>query len=182
MKLLILTLISLFLVISSIRSEYELTKAWQSICLINSCEATLQECINHSCFGKTNCKSCVEDYKPTCSKCVDDIFDVTAQIQLPGNINTIICDKNSQLHTTVCNFYCRGLFKPVSECEILNDFPVCNCVDSFTTTTTAPTTTTAAPTTTTTSATTKITTTTTTTPSTTAQVFGKYKYLTLIFN
>ena len=128
--------------ISSLRSRTSFNKAWQSQCLINSCEPTLQECISHACFGKANCKSCVEDYKPTCSKCVDDIFDETAQIQLPGiNSNTIICDSNNQMHTTVCNFFCRSLFKPFYKCEVLNSLPVCTCMDTLPTTTTTPTTT-----------------------------------------
>ena len=158
----------MILIIGSKRSENNFYKAWQSLCAINSCESTLQECINHACFGKANCKSCVEDYKPTCSKCVDDIYDETAQFQLPGsNIKTIVCDSKSQMHTTVCNFFCRSLFKPNFKCEVISDFPVCNCIDSFTTTTT----TTTKPTTpTTTTPTTTMPTTTTTT--TTKNPFG----------
>jgi hypothetical protein len=125
--------------ISSIRNENDPSKAWQSICTINSCQSTLEICINAACFGKANCKSCVEDYQSTCVRCVDDIYDETAQITLPDNRKTIICDMNNQLHTTVCNFYCRSLFIPKYKCEIINDIPVCNCGD---TTTPAPTTTT----------------------------------------
>ena len=129
--------------ISLIRNENDLTsKAWQSICKINSCESTLQECINDGCFGKISCKSCVEDYHTTCGRCVDDIYDEAAQITLPDNRKTIICDINNQLHTTVCNFFCRSLFKLNYKCEIISDMPVCNCIDASTTTTSTMTTTT----------------------------------------
>ena len=130
--------------ISSIKNEpSSLNKAWQSICKINSCESTLQECINDGCFGKVNCKSCVEDYHTTCGRCVDDIYDEAAQITLPDNRKTIICYMNNQLHITVCNFFCRSLFKLNYKCETIRDMPVCNCMDTTTltpTTTTLPTT------------------------------------------
>ena len=142
MKLISILLINLFLMISSIRNENDLSKAWQSICKINSCESTLQECINDGCFGKVSCKSCVEDYLPSCSRCVDDIYDEAAQITLPDNRKTIICDISNQLHTTVCNFFCRSLFKLNYKCEIISDMPVCNCMDASTTTTSTMTTTT----------------------------------------
>ena len=61
--------------ISSIRNENDLSKAWQIICQINSCESNLQDCINDGCFGKVGCKSCVEIYHTTCGRCVDDIYD-----------------------------------------------------------------------------------------------------------
>ena len=143
--------------ISSLRSKSSFNRAWQSICSINSCESTLQECISHACFGKANCKSCVEDYKLECSKCVDEIYDETAQIQLPGlNQNTIICDSNNQMHTTVCNFFCRSSFKPFYKCELISSIPICTCMDSLTTSTktTTPISTTPTPTTTTTKTTT----------------------------
>jgi hypothetical protein len=110
--------------------------------MINSCETTLQQCISIGCFGKANCKSCVEDFSPSCSRCVDDIFDETAQITLPDNRKTIICDANNQLHTTVCNFFCRSLFITNYKCEILSDLPVCNCKEIATSPPTTRTTTT----------------------------------------
>ena len=122
------------------RNESGLNKAWQSICKISSCEPLLQECISDGCFGKANCKSCVDDYEPSCSRCVDDIFDETAQISLPDSHKTIICDANNQLHTTVCNFYCRSLLKPNYKCEIISDITVCSCIDIMPSTTTASTT------------------------------------------
>ena len=129
--------------ISSIKNEpSSLNKAWQSVCTIYSCESTLQQCINVGCLGKANCKSCVEDYPTTCSKCVDDIYDETTQVTLPDNRKTIICDMNNQLHTTVCNFFCRSLFKPNYKCEVISDIPVCNCLDIATSSTTTSTTTT----------------------------------------
>lgn len=132
-----LSIIALFLMISSVRNEnyFKTSKAWQSICKINSCEATLTDCINHSCFGKENCRSCVEDYLPSCTRCVDDIYDATALITLPDNRKTIICDMMNQLHLTVCNFFCRSSYKPNFKCEIINDFPVCNCIESIITVT-----------------------------------------------
>ena len=141
MKLISILLINLFLMMSSIRNENNFSKAWQSICKINSCEPTLQECINDGCFGKVNCKSCVEDYHTTCGRCVDDIYDEAAQITLPDNRKTIICDINNQLHITVCNFFCRSLFKLNYKCEIISDMPVCNCMDTTATSTTTTTTT-----------------------------------------
>ena len=99
--------------------------------------------LSNACFGKANCKSCVEDYKPSCLKCVDDIYDETAQIQSPStNTNTIICDNNNQMHSTVCNFFCRSLFKPFYKCEVINSFPLCTCMDTVPTTPTTTTTTT----------------------------------------
>ena len=144
MKPISILLINLFLLISSIRSEYDkLEKSWPVVCTVYSCESTLQQCISVGCLGKAFCKSCVEEYHTTCGRCVDDIYDETAQITLPDNRKTIICDMNNQLHTTVCNFFCRSLFKLNYKCEIISDVPVCNCMD-----TTTPTTTTAASTTT----------------------------------
>ena len=138
MKLLLnIFLINLFLLVSPIRSQ-SYFKAWQSICSIYSCEAHLQQCISLGCFGKANCKSCVEDFSSTCSRCVDDIFDETAQITLPDSTKTIICNANNQLHSTVCNFYCRSLYKINYKCEIVSDFPVCNCNPIAPTTTTTP--------------------------------------------
>ena len=142
MKLISILLINLFLMISSIKNEpSNLNKAWQSICKINSCEPTLNECISDGCFGKASCKSCVEDYLPSCSRCVDDIYDETTQVTLPDNRKTIICDISNQLHTTVCNFFCRSLFKLNYKCEIISDMPVCNCMDTTTPTSTNTTTT-----------------------------------------
>ena len=150
MKATLILIINLFLMINSIRNENDFNKAWQSICTLYSCESTLQQCINVGCFGKANCKSCVEDYPTTCSKCVDDIYDESTQITLPDNRKTIICDINNQLHRTVCNFFCRSLFKPNHKCDIISDMPVCNCIDLTTPITTSTTTTTATPTVTTT--------------------------------
>ena len=129
-------IINVLLLISSIRSENSFSKAWETICKINACEPTLQDCISDGCFGKASCRSCVETYHTTCSRCVDDIYDETTQITLPDNRKTIICDVSNQLHRTVCNFYCRTLYKPNYKCEIISDIPVCNCIDIATTTTT----------------------------------------------
>ena len=130
----------LILLISSIRSQYDLNKSWQVVCAVNSCVSTLQQCISGGCLGKALCKSCVEDYLPSCSRCVDDIYDETTQITLPDNTKTLICDINNQLHTTVCNFFCRSLFKLNYKCEIISDMPVCNCIGTTTSTTTTMTT------------------------------------------
>ena len=146
MKLHIVLLINLFLLISSLRSEpSNLNKSWQAVCTINSCESTLQQCIGVGCLGKVSCKSCVDVYHTTCGRCVDDIYDESTQITLPDNRKTIICDINNQLHTTVCNFFCRSLFKLNYKCEIISDMPVCNCMDTTTPTTTATSTTTKKP-------------------------------------
>ena len=134
--------------INPIRSEYDLGlnfKGWETTCKITSCESTLNQCIVNSCLGKPSCRSCVETYLTSCSRCVDEIYDETTQITLPDNRKTIICDMNNQLHTTVCNFFCRSLFKLNYKCEIMSDIPVCNCMD---TTTPTPTTSTTTPTTT----------------------------------
>ena len=143
MKLISILLINIFLMINSIRNENELlNKAWGSVCKINFCGAALEECIDKDCLGKVNCKACVESYRKTCSICVDEIYDETAQITLPDQRKTIICDLNNQLHVTVCDFYCRSLFKQNYKCEIISNIPVCNCIDIATSTTTAPSTTT----------------------------------------
>jgi hypothetical protein len=152
MKQLSVLLINALLLISSIRNENNFDKAWQSICTINSCESTLKQCISIGCFGKANCKGCVEDFLPTCSRCVDAIFDETAQITLPDNRKAIACDSHNQLHTTVCNFYCTSLSKSNYKCEVIGGFPVCDCFETakstavITTTSTTPTTTTTTPT------------------------------------
>ena len=141
MKLISILLINLFLVMSSIRSEYDLNKSWPVVCVINSCESTLQQCIDGGCLGKALCKSCVNEYHTTCGRCVDDIYDETTQVTLPDNTKTIICDMNNQLHKTVCNFFCRSSFKLNYKCEIINDMPLCNCMDKTTTITSTSTTT-----------------------------------------
>ena len=138
MKLIRIFLINLYLMINQIRSEYDLDlifKGWETTCKITSCESTLNQCIVNSCLGKPSCRSCVETYLTSCSRCVDEIYDETTQITLPDNRKTIICDMNNQLHTTVCNFFCRSLFKLNYKCEIISDMPVCNCMDSTTPTT-----------------------------------------------
>ena len=142
MKLMSILLINLFLIINSIRSEYDLDKSWQAVCAISSCQSTLQQCINDGCLGKALCKNCVNEYHTTCGRCVDDIYDETTQITLPNNRKTIICDMNNQLHITVCNFFCRSLFKPNYKCEVISDMPVCNCMDTTTPTTSSTTSTT----------------------------------------
>ena len=168
MKLISILLINLFLMLSSIRSEYDLGlifKGWETTCkIITSCESTLNQCIENSCLGKTSCRSCVETYLTSCLRCVDEIYDETTQITLPDNRKTIICDMNNQLHTTVCNFYCRSLFKLNYKCEIISDMPVCNCID---TTTLTPTTSSMTSTTITTTKTPTTTTATTINPTTT---------------
>ena len=145
MKMTSILFINLFLMISSIRNEndfYLSFKSWETTCKIISCEASLNQCIENSCLGKTNCRSCVDTYFTSCSRCVDDIYDETTLITLPDNTKTIICDIKNQLHTTVCNFFCRSLFKLNYKCEIISDMPVCNCMDittsTFTTTTNKP--------------------------------------------
>jgi hypothetical protein len=140
MKLIGIFIINFFLLINSIRNEDNSNKNWEFICKINSCESTLQDCIRGGCLGKPNCKSCVESYHTTCGRCVDDIYDETTQITLPDNTKTIICDLNNNLHSTVCNFYCRSFYKPNYKCEIISDIPVCNCIDTTTTSTTTTTT------------------------------------------
>jgi hypothetical protein len=131
-------LINLFFMLSSIRSEYDLNKSWPISCVIYSCESTLHQCMNDGCFGKLSCNSCIETYLASCSRCVDDIYDEAAQITLPDNRKTIICDINNQLHTTVCNFFCRSLFQLYYICEIITNMPVCICMDTTTTTTKKP--------------------------------------------
>ena len=139
MKRVFLIIINFLLLINSTRNEANLatSKSWESICKIQSCESTLEQCIQSGCLGKTSCKSCVETYHTSCSRCVDDIYDETTQVTLPDNHKTIICDANNQLHTTVCNFYCRSLLKPNYKCEIISDIPVCNCIDMISSTTTS---------------------------------------------
>ena len=146
MKTISLVLMNLLVLVSSTRSEYDLGlifKGWETTCKITSCESTLNQCIENSCIGKLSCRSCVETYLTSCSRCVDDIYDETTQITLPDNRKTIICDMSNQLHTTVCHFFCRSLFKLNYKCEIISDMPLCNCMDTTptpTTTTTFPTT------------------------------------------
>ena len=152
MKTISLVLMNLLVLVSSTRSKYDLNKSWPVVCKINACEPTLKECISDGCLGKALCKSCVEEYHTTCGRCVDDIYDETTQITLPDNRKTIICDMSNQLHTTVCNFFCRSLFKLNYKCEIISDMPVCNCMDAAITTTSTTSTT---PTTTTSTTTTK---------------------------
>ena len=148
----VILLVSFFLLINSIKNENDLTsnKGWETVCHESSCKSTLEQCIQNGCLGKASCKSCVEYYLSTCSKCVDDIYDESTQITLGNNNKTIICDANNQLHTTVCNFYCRSLFKPNFKCEVISNIPVCNCIDLTTTTSTTTTTATRFPTVTTT--------------------------------
>ena len=136
MKLNSVLLIDLILMISSIKNENDLNKSWPISCVVYSCESTLHQCISDGCFGKANCKNCVEYYHTTCGRCVNDIYDETTQITLPDNRKTIICDINNQLHTTVCDFFCRSLFKLYYICEIIINMPVCNCMDTSSTTTT----------------------------------------------
>ena len=126
--------------INSIRNENDLSKAWGSVCKVDFCGSALEECTEVGCFGKPSCKTCVENYRNTCSRCVDDIYDETSQITLPDNRKTIICDMNNHLHTIVCNFYCWGLFKLNYKCEIISNIPVCNCIDTTTPSTTSTTT------------------------------------------
>ena len=135
MKTISLVLMNLLVLVGSTRSAYNFYKSWPVSCVIYSCQSTLQQCINSGCLGKALCKSCVEEYQTTCGRCVDDIYDETTQITLPDNRKTIICDMSNQLHTTVCNFFCRSLFKLNYKCEIISDMPVCNCMDATTTTT-----------------------------------------------
>ena len=137
-KLISIFSINLFLLINSVRNENDLNKTWMVVCNINSCESTLQRCINDGCVGKLSCKSCVENYLPSCSRCVDDIYDETTQITLSDNRKTILCIPESQLHLTVCNFFCRSLFNQDYKCEYISDLfvPICNCIDKVVSTTT----------------------------------------------
>ena len=143
MKKFVLIIINFLVLINSTKNENNLatSKSWESICKIQSCESTLEQCILSGCLGKTSCKTCVETYHTSCSRCVDDIYDETTQVTLPDSHKTIICDANNQLHTIVCNFYCRSLYKPDYKCEIISDIPVCNCIDMISSTTTTSTTT-----------------------------------------
>ena len=137
----ILRVILFFLMINKIRNE-SLSKNWQTICKIYSCEATIEKCIENGCLGKASCKSCVETYQSACSRCVDDIYDESTQIALPDNNKKLICDVTNKFHLTVCNFYCRSLFKIYFKCEIMSDIPVCDCKDGQDVSTTTSTTTT----------------------------------------
>jgi WD40 repeat protein len=137
---------------------------WAKSC--QKCHRPLENCKDLNCLGKKACNKCIFIVNSfDCHSCLTEIFQESSMITLPDKRKTIICDKNSDLHTTVCNFFCRSLFKPNYKCEIVSNMPVCNCMD---TTTSNPTTTTTTPITTTTT-TTPTTTTTTTSTTTTSE-------------
>jgi WD40 repeat protein len=107
-----------------------LSHEWEQICEI--CQETLEQCIENDCLGEEECQDCIIENSLNCVSCFAEIFDESAQITLPDDSRTIICDADNELHVTVCNFFCRSLFKPNYKCEILNDVPVCNCLDKTT--------------------------------------------------
>ena len=111
-------------------------QVWEYVC--ESCQETLEQCIENDCLGEEECQDCIIENSLNCVSCFTEIFDESALITLADNSKTIICDANNELHEIVCNFYCRSFFKPNYKCEILNDVSVCICVDkttSFTETT-----------------------------------------------
>ena len=108
---------------------------WEKSC--QKCHRPLENCKDLNWLGKNACNKCIIIANSfDCDSCLTEIFQESSIITLPNKRKTIICDKNNQLHTTVCNFYCRSLFKPNYKCEIVSNMPVCNCMHTTTPTTT----------------------------------------------
>ena len=100
---------------------------WVRSC--QECQKPLNQCIDDNCWGEEACKECIHANYSNCSECLAEIFQESSQITLPDNRETIICDINNQLHITVCNFFCRSLFKLKYKCEIISNMPICTCID-----------------------------------------------------
>jgi hypothetical protein len=101
-------------------------KTWLTTCRLLDCKSTLRECISDGCLGKQSCKSCIQLTNIACLRCFDDILNEVDDF-LGSAQSTIICDKSNELHTTVCEFFCRTNFKTYWQCDVLNGIPLCNC-------------------------------------------------------
>ena len=108
-------------------AKSEHSKGWETVCKIYNCQSVLKSCISNGCLGKDSCRSCVEVYDPSCSRCFDDIITEAFYTGSNGQ-PTIICDKANELHLVSCELFCRANFITKFKCEVLNGLPICNCL------------------------------------------------------
>ena len=117
----------LFLTLNVLIAKSEHSKGWETVCKIYSCQSVLKNCISNGCLGKDSCRSCIEVYDTSCSRCFDDIINEAVYAGSNGQ-STIICDKANELHLVSCELFCRTNFITKFKCEVLNGLPICNCL------------------------------------------------------
>ena len=129
---LILVLFSLFdfILCSSLYVHHANTspKVWISTCRIFYCDYGLNMCVRNGCLGRSNCQDCVREFFSSCEMCAQDIFDEAQDFLNTGSL-TLFCDPSDKLHQVVCSFFCRSNFKLYSECKLINQKPVCECLN-----------------------------------------------------
>jgi hypothetical protein len=101
-------------------------KIWTFTCRVDNCKEGLETCISSNCFGARGCKSIIDEFYPTCSRCVNNILDPDGYELVNGNYHSI-CDNNDDLQVKVCLFYCRVNYYPFGQCVRQNNVPICKC-------------------------------------------------------
>ena len=79
------------------------------------------------------CRTCVTAQSPSCSTCVDDIFNKD-DLETVNGQQYLLCDVNDPYQAKVCQFYCRAQLATFGQCAMLHNMPLCQC--NFPTTTT----------------------------------------------
>ncbi len=103
-------------------------KVWINTCRIFYCEYGLNMCVRNGCLGRSNCQNCIKEFFASCEICAQDIFS-EAQDFLNTGTATLLCDPSDQLHQVACSFFCRSNLKLYSECKLMSQKPLCQCLD-----------------------------------------------------
>lgn len=118
-----LSLFSVFIWLNECTVNREsVNKFWAVTCRNFDCDQAFLHCIDNRCNGVDQCKRCIVNDYPRCSRCVDELFDERETID-----GQLLCDPEDSLQVDGCRFYCRANFLPYGECVYENFIPVCKC-------------------------------------------------------
>ena len=106
----------------------DLSKVYIITCRSGYCIEGLQACISNNCLGARQCRSVIESFYPTCTRCVDDILDQNSYELVNGNYH-LVCNPNDDMQVKACLYYCRVYYYPFGECVRQNNVLICRCSD-----------------------------------------------------
>jgi hypothetical protein len=103
-------------------SEKRLNR-WLFSCSQANCLNTIDKCVEDKCLGEQDCMNCMIENRYECKQCVTEIYNKLVLIN-----GELICAENDELHQSVCQLYCRGIFYQRGNCQ-RNDknIPICDC-------------------------------------------------------
>lgn len=123
-KSVVLKTICLVLFSTIFLTNGSILRHWISTCRKENCQNALDEC--DICFSEKQCKACIVETYPECSKCAEDIFK-TNDHEIINGVSYMVCDNENDLHVKICKMFCRGKYHSKGECIELNQTPVCSC-------------------------------------------------------